>query len=527
MFVPTFRRTLPILGIILLVSLTPDRFEAQGTGPYQELYGRGIRAIYEQHLPHDAIRLFQQAHQVDPRQWPAPFMVGYIYRSDLKQPAAAAAYLEKAAALGPESPLPLNELTATYAELGRFVQALDTGKAALALYESKGEAPSDWLRNHVAWLHFKQGDVAAALQTATPGNGLFKLLRPKEITIRWPVSLAAVFRKWGVGSEEKVAITVPVDRPYQTLVSADVLVSEGFISTEKLEARGNRFLVLSRSAGAWPEQATLVFRVHQTIVGELPGRKGQFAAANEDDPNFEFAVYDGGGYFSQSDARLVDLVARTSAAASTEGEKADLLLRHLRANFRYGARTADRNILEIFQSGSGDCGYYAVVAMGFLRARRIPVRFLYGFNAVYNPPLPHAVIEMYEAGRDRWVPHDPQADDYFGIINPGFVAFTAYPPDASDPRSWNPQTAGGIRYVDTMNFFWSDSGIARRQQIAVRDLDVPARSLARKRSLRPPSGAEERTVGVRGQRLPPPAAAPSPRPGGPPPFAGKPVRNRS
>ncbi len=513
---------LVLLSLFVFGSGSP---RAQSGASYQDLYNQGLKAIYEQNRPHDAIRLFSQAHAVDGRQWPAPFMVGYIYRSSLKQPAQAVPYLQKSAELAPDAPLPFNELTVAYAELGRFGEALEAGKRALSVYETKGEAPSDWLRNHVAYLYFKNGDIPTAQETATPDSGLAKMLKPKQIDIRWPVNLAETFRKWGVRENERVAITLPVDRPYHTLISANV---EGAgIGLSKLEARGNRFLVLTRRGEEWPDQAVLSFRVRQTLVAELPGRRADFrAVTDESDPNYDFATDNGGGYYSQTESDFRDFVERVTSSADSEGEKADILLRHLRANFRYGPRRADRNIYEIFRSGTGDCGYYTVVAMGFLRARKIPVRFLYGFNAVYNPPLPHAVVEIYEAGKDRWVPHDPQSDDYYGLNNPGFVAFTAYPVDTGNPRSWNPSTPDNIRYVDTMNFFWADSQVARRQQVTVRELEVASRAVVRRRALKPASGTDERKAGLRSHRAPETRAPALPRSDGPPPVVGRPTPAR-
>lgn len=514
------RRSVPgILIILSMVSLAPERGAAQRSGA--QIYNEGIQLLYQQNQPEQAVELFEQANRLEPNDWTRPFMVGYTRFRYLNQPDQALPFFDLAVQRNSAlEEIAFRERIQCLERLDRFEQALAANREAQAAYRRNGRDPGPWFQENAAYLHWQLGDPDAARQLAPPGSWVAEQVAPKSIRIDWNLNFARLLREWRLDTQRSIRITLPIDRPYQKLISVRISAPRGSpIRQQRRSSRGNNFLQLTRS-GAWPETLRLQLVVRQEARTMAPRRPHDFRPVDANDPNFAWASENKDGLFSLEDPRFTERMRRITANAQTTGEQVEQSLDWLRANFRYGDKPSGGVIEDWIQHGSGDCGYYTYIAIAMLRHFRVPVRGLYGIGPWNDPTpaLPHSIVEIYDAGSGQWIPHDPQVRNSMGVINPAYVAFTAANPkqDAGAPA------ADGVWEIDSVWFFWTGSGRETLSfTVQTEGSQIATRSVA-PTPLAPP-GAPANRPAINDQPF-----APEPRmDGGRPPADPRPNRNPS
>jgi len=416
-------------------------------------YSLGITELYTNNKPDRALPLFQADFRKHPDKWAAVFMIGYVQYAYYHKPDVALPYFQKALALNKENdPQPATLLGDVMRDLSRFDKALAYYNQAGQAFRARNQPVSDNVKYGIAFTYFKMGDAERAYKEAPPGNWLKSYLSPRTIDINWKINVGEGLAKWRLSDEKTIRISLPLDRPFQKLVSFEAKLPEGFTS-KRADNKDNRFLEVSRGNQPWPTTLAVSFRVTQNFKKMIP-RPAHLQAVDETSPLWGFASENQGGFNSLDNPDFTNLVQRITANGKSTGEKLDLAYRYLRSHFKYEKRIADKNVYEILQSGQGDCGYYSAVAVGLGRALHVPVRFVYGLNSGFDPPLPHAIIEIYDAESRQWFPHDPQSDELYGIIDPTYIPTTAFPANSDSIG----RGADGIWQIDIMQFFWAGSG---------------------------------------------------------------------
>lgn len=432
-------------ALLLLLVLAPH-FAYAVSDPY----GEGIKELYTNKNPKRAIELFQEARQKDPKSWAAVFMIGYAYRSALSDNKSALPYFRESMKMeNGGDPQPPTELANCLTDLGMFDEAIPVFERAKVAHAKKSGSAPDWLLERMAYAYFRKGDLNSALAVAPNGSGMKEWLSPKTITLRWRINLRDGLTKIGAAGDSVVRITIPLDRPYQTIESFKTDLEQNGVTVKRVSGVGNRFIEIKRTADAWPETMTVDLRVKQTIMSLSPSSIQ--AVTKQNDPNYEYANDNGNGYYGLDNEEFQSKLRTAVKNGRSTAEKTKLVLEYLRSHFKYDERIAGGNVVEMFNSGQGDCGYYSEIAIGMVRSQRVPVRFVYGLNAGFNPPLPHAILEIYDG--KRWFPADPQSGDMYGIIPPTYIPMTAYSSSGGFRRG-----SDNVAHIDIMQFFWTGSG---------------------------------------------------------------------
>ncbi|MCE9597965.1 MAG: hypothetical protein K8S54_08350 [Spirochaetia bacterium] len=442
--------------IRIFLVLSPFVLSALFAESGQDAYNRGIDLLYKHNQPAAALESFKRANSLEGDQWSRPFMVGFTLKAYLKKFDEALPYLSRAAGLEREGEeLPYKE----YIQCLELVRKLDDAIAQNNLAQSKikaaGKTPSAWFGENIGWLYFLKGDFEKAQKFSPPGSWVRNQLADRRISIDWRLKLPQLLNEWRLADQKTIRLTLPVERAFQKLTSAKFSATGAKIQTKRVTRRGNQFLEVTRLGDRWPTELRMQLTVQQTMR-PIARHPAGLAAAKPGDANYAWASENNDGLFSLDDPEFIARVEQISSKGRTTGEKADLLLNYLRANYKYGEKPSSGNVKDWLAYGSGDCGYFTFIAIGMLRAIHVPVRGLYGVGPWSDPPpaLPHSILEIYDASSAQWFPHDPQSESYFGVINPSYVPFTAGSPKneaavLAEDKVWE---------LDTVWFFWNGSG---------------------------------------------------------------------
>ncbi len=442
-----------LLFIFPLLLIPATVFSQSGA----EFYNQGIDLLYNKNKPKEALDLFYKANSLEPNVWSRPFMVGYTLKSYLQNPEAALPYLEKSWDLNSEADeLPFKETIVCLENLRKLDEAISRNLKAQANLKSLNKIPSTWFTENLAWLYFSKGDTNKALQYAPEGSWIRDQLSPKIISIDWNVQLTKLLSSWNIKEGNKLRLTIPIDRPYQKLISAELTSDLANLKTTRIAKRGNQFFEIEKSqSDEWPETIQLKFKVEQNLKS-MTSRPAKLKAARAGDENYAWASENRDGLFALEDPEFIAKVNQITANGRTLGEKADLALSYLRSHYTYGERVSGDSVKEWLDQGTGDCGYFTYIAIGMLRALKIPVRGLYGIGpwADPAPALPHSILEIYDASKNQWFPHDPQSEQLFGVINTSYIPFTAGNPKQDAAVL----SEDGVWEIDSVWFFWNGSG---------------------------------------------------------------------
>lgn len=425
---------------------------------YNAEYARGIELLYQQNKPEQALQIFSELDRQEPeRSWATTFMCGYVLRVYLKKPADALPYLTRSRQMvKAENEDPYKNVIQAREDLKDIAGALRESDAAVRDFRSYGKASSVWFAENRAWLLMQLGRYGEALKVAPPGSWVAGQLAPREIFIEWRLNFAQLMQRWGLSAEHTIRLSLPLERLYQKTLQREVIVPENIAMAYKTRDALN-YVELHRNEGdAWPAQVTLRFTLrHEPARGNGNLR---LQPAQPGSKLYAYASDNAGGIFSLDNPEFINLVESVTARGRNPTEKARLALDYLRANFRYGEKPnlAKWNAYEALKFGSGDCGYYSYISIAMLRALKIPVRGIYGLNEWKEPApaLPHAILEIWDAGSRQWLPHDPQSPLHFGYINTNYVPLFA--PNPAQTNSY--RAADGVVEIDTTYFFWSGSG---------------------------------------------------------------------
>lgn len=425
---------------------------------YDTRYGQAINLLYQQNQPQQALAIFADLDRAEPeRSWATTFMCGYVLRVYLKQPAEALPYLIRSRRMVKgENEDPYKNAIQAREDLKDTAGALRESDAALRELRSFQKTPSAWFAENRAWLLMQLGRFDESLRTAPAGSWVATQLAPREIAIEWRLNFAQLMQSWGISAEKTVRLSLPLERVYQKTLKREALISEG-ITSQYTSRDGQNYLQLSRNeAAAWPTQITLRFLLRHEPARGI--RNMRLQAATPGTKLYTYATDNGNGSYSLENPEFIRLVESVTARGRNLTEKAMLALAYLRANFRYGEKPnlAKWNAYDALKFGSGDCGYYSYISIAMLRALKIPVRGVYGLNEWKDPApaMPHAIIEIYDAGSRQWLPHDPQSELHFGFINTNYVPLFAPNPEQTTAH----RAADGVVEIDTTYFFWSGSG---------------------------------------------------------------------
>ncbi|WP_411824494.1 transglutaminase domain-containing protein [Leptospira sp. 'Mane'] len=423
----------------------------------QDVYNQGIDLLYNRNQPESALSSFQKAYQLEPNIWSRPYMIGYTLKNYLKKPEEAIIYLEKSWDLNSEgNELPFKETIICLEQLGKIDLAISKNTKAQAALKSANKTPSPWFMENLSWLYWTKGDINKALQSAPEGSWVKNQLAPRTVEIDWKIQITKLLSAWKLQDTDKLRITIPLDRPYQRLISVNLDSTNPTLSTKRKTSRGNQFLELEKQKGTdWPEEIRLQLKLEQNLKS-MTSRPAKLKAASPEHPNYIWAIENRDGLFSLDNPEFLKKVEEITSNGRSTGEKAELALQYLRKNYKYGERVEGNSVKEWLDQGTGDCGYFTYIAIGMLRALKIPVRGIYGLGPWNDPPpaLPHSILEIYDASKDQWFPHDPQSDQLYGVINPSYIAFTAGNPK-QDAAVF---AEDGVWEIDTVWFFWNGSG---------------------------------------------------------------------
>ncbi len=430
----------------------------QRADDYDSRYAQAINLLYQQNQPQQAFDIFADLDHREPeRSWATAFMCGYALRVYLKKPAESLPYLIRSRKLVKgENEDPYKNAIQAREDLKDYAGALRESDAALKDLRAYGKTASPWFAENRAYILMQLGRFDEALRTAPPGSWVSTQLAPREIRIEWKLNFAKLMQQWGIAGEKTVRLSQPLERAYQKVLQRDADLPPT-ITSRYVTRDGLRYLELNRAEGTeWPAQITLRFLLkHEPARGN---RNMRLAAVSEGSQLYAYASDNAGGTFSLDNEEFISLVHSITARGRTQTEKAILALDYVRANFRYGTKPnlAKWNAHDALKFGSGDCGYYSYISIAMLRALKIPVRGIYGLNQWHDPApaLPHAILEIYDAGSRQWLPHDPQSPLHFGFINTNYVPLFA--PNPMQSNSY--RAADGVVEIDTTYFFWSGSG---------------------------------------------------------------------
>lgn len=422
----------------------------------QDAYNRGLDQLYKQNQPEAALESFKRANSLEGGQWSRPFMVGFTLKAYLKRFDEALPYLARAVSLHKDGEeLPYKEYVQCLELLRKLDEAIAQNELAQRKIKAAGKTPSAWFPENLGWLYWLKGDFEKAQQYSPPGSWVRNQLTDRTISIDWRIKLPLLLEEWRLADQKTIRLTLPIDRGFQKLTSAKFSAVGGKIQTRRVNRRGNHFLEITRLGEKWPAELRMQLTIKQTLR-PIARHPAGLAPSKPGDPNYAWASENNNGLFALDDPEFVARVEEIAAPGRTTGEKADLLLNYLRANFKYGDKPSSGNVKDWLAYGSGDCGYFTFIAIGMLRAIHVPVRGLYGVGPWSDPApaLPHSILEIYDASTGQWFPHDPQSETYFGIINPSYVPFTAGSPKneagvLADDKIWE---------IDTVWFFWNGSG---------------------------------------------------------------------
>ncbi|PKL33669.1 MAG: hypothetical protein CVV45_06615 [Spirochaetae bacterium HGW-Spirochaetae-10] len=447
---------------------------SQSAGSYDDLYNSGIHSLYTLNRAEEARSFFEEASRTDDSRWQAHFMIGFIDRAYLKTPGRAIPYLQRAEQLSADTDhLPSLELAVAFSELEDASSAIRWNLKAQRLMREGGKGIDPWIGELLAYNYFQLGDTNRALAASSTG-WVHEYLQPRTVRLEWNIRLGRALRDWRLDAETKIRLTLPLDRPYQKITAFRISPIQG----RQMNEMGNRLIEIERPQSGWPETMRLELTVQQNMKSMSPS---SLAIAAPGTDLFAYASDNQGGYNALDNPEFTQMIRSVTSQGSNPGEKVKLAMNHLRSNFRYDSRIAEGNIYDMFQSGQGDCGYYSAIAVGFIRALGVPVRFVYGLNTGFDPPTPHAIIEIYDAKSGRWFPHDPQSKLLYGIINPTYIPFTAFDPSSN---AFFRSSQDGVLIVDTTQFFWGGSG---NDTLAV-NISVPESTLSHRSTPTPPAG---------------------------------------
>lgn len=426
---------------------------------YDNRYGQAINLLYQQNKPQEAFDIFAELDRSEPeRSWATTFMCGYALRVYLKKPAEALPYLTRSRLLVKgENEDPYKNTIQAREDLKDYSGALRESDFALKHLAQFGKTPSAWFPENRAWLFMQMGRYDEALKVAPAGSWVYEQLAPREIRVDWRLNFAKLMRDWNLVNEKTVRLTMPLERIYQKVLKREFDFPENISSTERLRD-GVRYLEITRQDNTeWPETVNV-----RLLIRQEPARGNRnMRLAQVTDPSdrlYAFATENGGGTFSLDNPEFIRKVESITASGRTPTERAKLALNYLRANFKYGAKPnlARWNAHDALNFGSGDCGYFSYISIAMLRALKIPVRGVYGLNQWKDPApaLPHAIIEVYDAGSRQWLAVEPQSEMLFGYINANYLPLYAANPISSNSA----RGADGVVEIDTTYFFWTGSG---------------------------------------------------------------------
>ncbi len=428
---------------------------SQTTG--SDYYNNGIDLLYNKNKPAEALAAFKKSNELEPNIWSRPFMIGFTLKNYLNNAIDALPYLEKSWTLNIEGDeLPFKETITCLEQIRKLDDAIARNLKAQSALKAINKAPSGWFQENLAWLYFSKGDTDKAIQFAPEGSWVKEQLTPKIISIDWHIHLTSLLSSWKIMDGDTIRITLPIDRPYQKLIAVNFSSDNSEIQTSRISKRGNNFLQIDKPPGTdWPDEIRLQIQVEQNQKS-ITGKPAKLKASRPGDANYEWANENRDGLFSLEDPEFINRIHEITANGKTLGEKADLALSYLRSNYTYGERVGGDTIKDWLNQGTGDCGYFTYIAIGMLRALKIPVRGVYGIGPWTDPApaLPHSILEIYDASKNQWFPHDPQSETLFGVINASYVAFTA-----GNPKQDAAVLAeDGIWEIDSVWFFWNGSG---------------------------------------------------------------------
>lgn len=425
---------------------------------YDTRYAQAINLLYQQNQPQQAFDIFADLDRVEPeRSWATAFMCGYALRVYLKRPADSIPYFQRSRLLVKgENEDPYKNTIQAQEDIKDSAAAIRESDFALRDLARYGKTPSPWFAENRAWLFMQLGRFDEALKVAPAGSWVESQLAPREIRVEWRLNFSRLMREWNLANETSIRLSMPLERSYQQIRKREADVPPN-IGTKFTLRDGIRYLELTRAeTDTWPETITLRLVVYQQPA--RGNRNMRLAAVQPGNKLYTYASDNGNGLFSLDNPEFVSKVESITSAGRNPTEKAILALQYLRANFRYGEKPnlSRWNAHEALNFGSGDCGYYSYISIAMLRALKIPVRGIYGLNQWKDPApaLPHAILEIYDAGSRQWLPHDPQSELHFGFINTNYMPLFAPNPT----QSTTVRAADGILEIDTTYFFWTGSG---------------------------------------------------------------------
>lgn len=396
------------------------------------------------------IETLQAREAENPQDWKIPFKIGQIYKHERKDCARALpAYERSAEKSGYREAQVLIEMGFCSSKLGQNEKTIQAFERHLAL--TGGRLDSEKARSLLASAYLRDGHPEKALPFAKPGSPAWIRASDKTMRLEMKIAWKEALGRFRLENEKKIRITLPLDRPYQRLLSYEIKsTGRGVeVSREPVVVGLNRYAEISRG-DAWPDEIVLTMLVSQRVASIFEGSGPEMRVVHEAaSPLYAEASFNPDNEYSLNDEEFLRIVDASYHRDSPVDVGVRESMDYLRSHFKYARRRLQRKAgaLAVWKSGQGDCGFYSMLAMAMLRARGIPVRRLYGLNILRDGST-HVIVEMYDDRTRQWFPHDPIIAHYFGFINPMYIPFS------SDLHVHGRKRIDGVAHIDTPEFFW-------------------------------------------------------------------------
>lgn len=402
--------------------------------------------------PRRAIEQLLEDEKANPDRWEIPFAIAQKYKHTLKDCASALPHYERAMQKSAWKELrPIVEAGYCHSDTERNQRIITWFERYLA---TGGQVTGEKSLDLLARAYYRSGWPEKALRFAAPGSSIWKQAATKIIELDVSIQLAQNLRGIHAEKDNRIRITLPLERPYQRLLEFKVITKDErspILAKDAGTIGENHYAELTRNGADWPDEVTLSVRVEQKIESQFQeGGPRLDPVTDPANPLFAAAHLNPQNEYSLETPEFRDMILRASDSQPDTSAKVRASLGFLRANFRYAERKVSRSAgaLAVLRSGQGDCGFFSMLGMAILRVHQVPVRRVFGLN-LRLAGTTHVIIEIYDARTGRWFPHDPIIPAYYGFINPMYVPFT------TDEHIHGNKRVDGILHMSTPGLRWN------------------------------------------------------------------------
>lgn len=313
------------------------------------------------------------------------------------------------------------------------------------------------IKNMIGRAYYMVGNLESAKKLYQKGSTAWNEIANKRITLKGKLPIQKFWGPLSSQNYSKIRLSLPLDRKYQKMVSAEFRNSKSeVIPYKEILYDGYHFAEFPIEI---VNESFIIIKivVDQTPIGQVQDSNLSFYTYTGDPKDSDFGYpFQSFSYFD-TDIEFQKLAKKISDSENDLNQKILKSLEYLRANFQWHVDRGNfKKLSESLRRKKGDCFSYTYIGMGFFKYNKIPTHFLYGIYAgdakqTDGSLNTHAILEYLQNDSMEWIPLDPQGGSP-GIINPFYIPFMA-------PRVENEiQTStDGIPEMDITGL-WFNSG---------------------------------------------------------------------